>query len=129
MRTPFGARFPKIRSNRVDLVTSTAGLSDDALELVNLGLGTTEGTESLLGELTGTLVLGVAEQLNDSALVGGKASNLLDDLTDESGALAQVTLGSGNTGLDDTGSGFVTLVEADGQARSSGFSGHCCWMG
>lgn len=45
MRTPFGARFPKIRSNRVDLVTSTAGLSDDALELVNLGLGTTEGTE------------------------------------------------------------------------------------
>lgn len=34
-------------------------------------------------------------------------SNLLDDLTDESSALAQVTLGSGNTGLDDTGSGFL----------------------
>lgn len=45
MRTPFGARFPKIRSNRVDLVTSTAGLSNDALELVDLGLGTAEGTE------------------------------------------------------------------------------------
>jgi hypothetical protein len=88
-------------------VTSTAGLSNDALELVDLGLGTAEGTESLLGELTGTLVLGVAEQLNDSALVGSKASNLLDDLTDESSALAQVTLGSGNTGLDDTGSGFL----------------------
>lgn len=29
-------------------------------------------TYSLLGELTGTLVLGVTEQLNDSALVGGK---------------------------------------------------------
>jgi hypothetical protein len=29
-------------------------------------------TYSLLGELAGTLVLGVAEQLNDSALVGGK---------------------------------------------------------
>jgi hypothetical protein len=47
MRTPFGARFPKIRSSRVDLVTSTAGLSDDALELVDLGLGTAEGTELL----------------------------------------------------------------------------------
>lgn len=29
-------------------------------------------TYSLLGELTGTLVLAVAEQLDDSALVGGK---------------------------------------------------------
>lgn len=122
-------------------------------------------TYSLLGELTGTLVLAVSEQLNDSALVGGKTvrwwlancclepvsnrqdradspmedfpngsnafpicpplasipnplpsypqrksdlpSNLLDDLTDESGALAQVTLGPGDTGLDDTGSGFL----------------------
>ena len=130
MRTPFGARFPKIRSNRVDLVTSTTGLSDDALELVDLGLGTAEGTESLLGELTGTLVLGVAEQLNDSALVGGKTSNLLDDLTDESGALAQVALGAGDTGLDDTAGGFVSLVEANGQTGlRGGFSGHCCWIG
>jgi hypothetical protein len=71
MRTPFGARFPEIRLS--DLVTSTARLSDDTLELVDLGLGTAESTESLLGELTGTLVLGVAEQLDDSALVGGKA--------------------------------------------------------
>lgn len=105
MRTPFGARFPKIRLD--DLVTRAASLGDDALELVDLLLGTAEGTESLLGELTGTLVLAVSEQLNDSALVGGKTSNLLDDLTDESGALAQVTLGPGDTGLDDTGSGFL----------------------
>lgn len=34
-------------------------------------------------------------------------SNLLDDLADESGALAQVTLGPGDTGLDDTGGGFL----------------------
>jgi hypothetical protein len=55
-------------------VTSAARLSDNALELVDLGLGTAEGTESLLGELTGTLVLGVTEQLNDSALVRGKTA-------------------------------------------------------
>ena len=29
-------------------------------------------TDSLLGELAGTLVLGVAKQLNDAALVGGE---------------------------------------------------------
>lgn len=34
-------------------------------------------------------------------------SNLLDDLTDESSALAQVALGTGHTGLDNTGSGFL----------------------
>lgn len=75
-------------------MTRAASLGDDALELVDLLLGTAEGTEllscvsilfdvvfvhvsgstySLLGELTGTLVLAVSEQLNDSALVGGKA--------------------------------------------------------
>lgn len=92
-------------------MTSTAGLGDDTLELINLGLGAAEGTKTLLCELAGTLVLGVAEQLNNAALVWGKASmmleyytkliwadchlprNLLDDLANESGALAQVTLG------------------------------------
>jgi transcriptional regulator GlxA family with amidase domain len=51
----------------------TAGVGDDALELVDLLLGTAEGTEPLLGELTGALVLAVAQQLDDTALVGGKA--------------------------------------------------------
>ena len=69
-----------------------AGLGDDSLELIDLLLGTAESTElflcqstsgvyslgwdaaySLLGELTGTLVLAVSEQLDDSALVGGEA--------------------------------------------------------
>lgn len=54
-------------------MTGTARLNDDALHLLNLSLGTAEGTESLLGELTGTLVHGVTEQLNNTALVGGKA--------------------------------------------------------
>lgn len=54
-------------------MAGAASLSDDALEVLNLRLSTAEGTEPLLGELTGTLVLGVAEQLNDAALVGSKA--------------------------------------------------------
>lgn len=54
---------------RKHLVSSTAGLGDDTLELINLGLGAAEGTKTLLCELASTLVLGVAEQLNDAALV------------------------------------------------------------
>ncbi len=110
-------------------MAGTAGLGDDTLELINLGLSTAEGTKTLLCELAGTLVLGVTEQLNDTALVWGKAvvwlvvvlavarplwqqfwircripRNLLDDLANEGGALAQVTLGlrwpsAGNAGL------------------------------
>lgn len=34
-------------------------------------------------------------------------SNLLDDVTNESGALAQVTLGPADAGLDDASSGFL----------------------
>lgn len=73
-------------------MAGTTGLSDDTLELVDLLLGTTEGTElgrlsiwiflpsnwtgletyPLLGELTGTLVPGVAEQLDHTLLIGGE---------------------------------------------------------
>lgn len=59
----------------------------------NCGKQHEKQTYPLLGELTGTLVLGVAEQLDAAALVGGEAGDLLDDVTDERGALAQVTLG------------------------------------
>lgn len=55
------------------LVASTARLSDDALELVDLSLGTAKGSEPLLRELTGTLVTAVAEQLNAALLVGAQA--------------------------------------------------------
>lgn len=54
-------------------MTDTAGLGDDAGHLLDLSLGAAEGAEPLLGELTGALVLGVAEQLDNAALVGGKA--------------------------------------------------------
>lgn len=60
-------------------MTDTAGLGDDAGHLLDLSLGTAEGTEPLLGELTGTLVLGVAEKFDDTALVGSEAEEGSDD--------------------------------------------------
>lgn len=83
-------------------------------------------TYPLLCELTGTLVLAVTEQFNDSALVWCETiekmisrlftlekngrnipRNLLDDISDKRSALAQVTLGSANLGLGDTSLGFL----------------------
>lgn len=54
-------------------MTGTARLGDDAGELLNLRLGAGEGSEPLLGELTGALVLAVAEEFDNAALVGSEA--------------------------------------------------------
>jgi len=93
-------------------MTRTPRLGDDLGHLVNLSLGTAEGTElccvsegsqlcvcvlrvggrlrwvvvgetyPLLRETTGTLVLGVAEEFDDALLVGGKAEQLLAGCAD-----------------------------------------------
>lgn len=55
------------------LVSRPPGLGNHALELVDLGLGAAKGAELLLGELAGALVLAVAQQFDDAALVGGEA--------------------------------------------------------
>lgn len=54
-------------------MAGTLALGDDTGHLVDLSLATAEGTEALLRELTGALVLGVAEEFDNAALVGGKA--------------------------------------------------------
>lgn len=97
-------------------MTGSARVGDDTLEFVDLGLSTTEGTESLLGKLTGTLVLAVSEQFDDTLLVWGKSSNLLDDIAHESSALGQVTFGSRDLLLRNTNFGFVALVGTDNEA-------------
>lgn len=66
-----------------------------------------EETYSLLGELAGALVARVAEKLNDTALIGSEASNLLDNLADKGGTLAEVALCAGNARLDDASSGLL----------------------
>lgn len=67
----------------------TTGLGNNTRKLVNFLLSTNEGAQSSLGELLGTLVLGVLDQFHDTTLVGGKASNFTDDVADESSALAE----------------------------------------
>jgi hypothetical protein len=59
-------------------------------------------TYSLLSQLSRALVLGVSEQFDDAALVGGETSDLTNDVADEGGALAEVALVAGDTsgGLD-----------------------------
>lgn len=54
-------------------MAGTLALGDDTGHLVDLSLATAEGTEALLRELTGALVLGVAEEFDNAALVGGEA--------------------------------------------------------
>jgi len=54
-------------------LVGTAGLGDDASEVLDLCLGTAEGTEPLLGKLASALVLAVAKEFNDAALIGSKA--------------------------------------------------------
>lgn len=102
-------------------MTRSPALSDDLGHLVDLSLGTAEGTESLLGQLSRTLVLAVTEKFDDTALVWGEAveavvlagghlsvlvwascgvpRNLLHDIPNESSPLAQVALHARDTRL------------------------------
>jgi len=55
-------------------------------------------TYPALGELSGALVLAVAQQFDDTALVWGKTGDLTDDVADKGGALAEVTLHARDAG-------------------------------
>ncbi len=50
-------------------MASSSRLGDDTLQLVDLALSTTEGTEPLLCELTSALVFTVSEEFDDAAFV------------------------------------------------------------
>lgn len=65
----------------------SSGSSNDIRHLLHLSLGSLLGTESLLSELLGSLVTGVSKKIDDSSLVWGKTSNLLDQVLDEDGSL------------------------------------------
>ena len=58
----------------------------------------THKTYSLLCQLPRALVLGVSEQFDDAALVGGETGDFADDVTHERGALAEVALGARDAG-------------------------------
>lgn len=54
-------------------MTGSPAVGDDLGHLVHLSLRTAECAEPLLRELTGALVLAVAEKFDDTALVWGEA--------------------------------------------------------
>jgi len=125
---PTHAETVGIKTKARCLVTSSPRLSNDTLQLIDLGLGTTESTEPLLGQLTRTLVLAVSEEFDNTALIWSKSRNLLDNLPNERSLLAQVTLGPADSGLDNACLGFVALVKTDGEAGAL-FAFCChCWL-
>lgn len=69
-------------------------LGDHVVQLLDLSLRSSVCSQSLLGELSGTLVLGVSEQLDDSSLIWCKSCNLSDQVSDESGSLGESSLSS-----------------------------------
>lgn len=54
-------------------MTNSPAVGDDLGHLVNLSLSTAECAEPLLRELTGALVLAVAEKFDNAALIWGEA--------------------------------------------------------
>ena len=64
-------------------------------------------TYSLLGQLSCPLVLGVAEQLDHSALIRSKTGDFLDDFADKRGAFGEVALCAGDAGFVCEGGGFL----------------------
>ena len=82
-------------------------------------------TYPLLRQLSRPLVLAVPQQFNDSSLIRRQPSHLLDDLTNESSALAQVALGAGDARFADEGGGFLqetnftSAADAKGNRRRS----------
>jgi hypothetical protein len=93
MSSTFALARPKVPSYRLSAIIQTRQVGGHSY--------------LFLRELTRALVLAVAEQFDDAALIGGKASNLLDEVTDESGPLAEVALGAAHAGLADAGGGLL----------------------
>jgi hypothetical protein len=87
--------------------TSSSRLGDHSLQIVNLPLRTSEGTEPLLCQFSGTLVLAVSQQFDHTTLIGSQASDFSDDLPDEGGAFALETFSAADARLRCDGGDFL----------------------
>jgi len=83
--------------------TSSSRFGNDSLQIVDLSLRTAESTKSLLGQLSRSLVLAVSQQFDNTALIRSQASDFLDDLANESSALAKQALSAGDAWLGGDG--------------------------
>lgn len=69
---------------------NATALDNHIIELIKLLLGTAERTQTLLGQLTRTLVLAVLQQLENALLIGSKANNLTDQPADKLDTLSKM---------------------------------------
>lgn len=76
----------------------SSGLSNNVVHLFNLLQSSLVGAQSLLGQLLGSLLAGVSDQLNQSSLVWGQAGDLRDNASDEDGSLRHTRLWVSLTG-------------------------------
>jgi hypothetical protein len=98
------------------LMASTSSLSNDLSHVFALGLTTLKRTELLLSELTGTLLLGVTDQLDDSLFVRSETGDFTDEGSDEGGSLGGGTLSVGWLCSWGSWGDLVALVKTDGES-------------
>lgn len=91
----------------------SSGFGNDLVHFFNLSQGSLVGTQSLLGQLLGSLLTGVSDQFDQSSLVWGQARNLRNDGSDESSSLGESTLSVRDLWGDLLRGGLVALVQTD----------------
>jgi hypothetical protein len=72
-----------------NLVGRTTTLHQHSIELLELLLCATHSSQTLLGQLTGTLILAVLEQLHNTALIRSETGHLANQVTDELDTLSK----------------------------------------
>ena len=90
-----------------------SGSSDDTVHLFNLLQGSLVGTQSLLGQLLGSLFTGVSDQFDQSSFVRSQPGDFRHDRSDELGSLGEGTLSVRDLGGDFLSGSLVTLVETN----------------
>lgn len=91
----------------------SSGFSNDLVHFFNLSQGSLVSTQSLLGQLLGSLLTSVSDQLDQSSLVWGQARNLRHDRSDESSSLGESTLSVRDLWGNLLSGGLVALVQTD----------------
>ena len=85
-------------------------LSNDLVHFFNLSQGSLVGTQSLLGQLLGSLLTSISDQFNQSSLVRSQSRNLLDNASGKVSSLGKSTLSVGDLWGDLLSGDLVTLV-------------------
>lgn len=100
-------------------MASTSSLSNDSGHVLALSLTTLERTKLLLSELTGTLLLGVTDQLDDSLFVRSEAGDFTDEGSNEGRSLGGGTLSVGWLCSWGSWGDLVALVKTDGESYTT----------